>query len=145
MWAVDPWLAVAIDTAAKGSLLLLVAWAVCASFKRLSAAQRHMIWYLAVCAQLVLPLMSLAGSPWRLAILPSWMGVAASDAPTGSSDPRYVVGGAAEHRELAAAGGTGDPPAPGNQPVDGLIGGAAGETSAKAGRGVTPDTAGWFV
>jgi beta-lactamase regulating signal transducer with metallopeptidase domain len=58
--------------AVKATLLLAFAALLCAAVRRLSAATRHLIWATALCASLLLPLLSFI-KMWELPILPSRM------------------------------------------------------------------------
>ncbi|NLF32761.1 MAG: M56 family metallopeptidase, partial [Planctomycetes bacterium] len=64
------WLAVLLDAAAKGLVLLLVAGAAALALRRASAAVRHMVWSLAVAGLLLLPVLSAALPQWQVPILP---------------------------------------------------------------------------
>lgn len=63
---------VSVDAALKSSIILMAAWAATLVMRRASAAMRHLVWALAVCAILTLPLLSGLLPKWR--ILPAWMG-----------------------------------------------------------------------
>jgi beta-lactamase regulating signal transducer with metallopeptidase domain len=66
------WLALLALAAAKITLLLAFAALLCVAVRRLSAATRHLIWAAALCASLLLPLLSFI-KMWELPILPSRM------------------------------------------------------------------------
>ena len=63
-WA--PW---AIDSVAKATVLLLVAWAVAVLLRRASAAVRHRVWTLSFVGLLLLPVLSPLLPNWRLSIV----------------------------------------------------------------------------
>ncbi|MCA1568351.1 MAG: hypothetical protein LC803_22435 [Acidobacteria bacterium] len=67
-------LALLASAAAKATLLLAFAALLCVAVRRLSAATRHLIWATALCASLLLPLLSFI-KMWELPILPSRMSV----------------------------------------------------------------------
>lgn len=66
-------LPVLFDLTLKGALLLALAGLVTTTFKKMSAATRHLVWCLAVCSVLALPLLSV--------MLPAWQVAAFSDIP----------------------------------------------------------------
>lgn len=72
-----PWLLTG-DLAIKSAIVLLVAWATVLVMRRGSAATRHLIWVLAVCAALTMPLLSGLVPKWR--VLPAWLGAETSPA-----------------------------------------------------------------
>ncbi|HEX6560087.1 MAG TPA: hypothetical protein VF021_11510, partial [Longimicrobiales bacterium] len=57
------------DAAAKGTLVLLAATGAAILLRRSSAANRHLVWQLALIAMLSLPIVKMV-SPWRLPWLP---------------------------------------------------------------------------
>jgi beta-lactamase regulating signal transducer with metallopeptidase domain len=62
------WLSVLVDFTVKSSLILALALLINSFRRRSSAAQRHLIWTLAVGSALVLPLFSFLSSEWDLSI-----------------------------------------------------------------------------
>lgn len=66
-------LPVLFDLTLKGALLLALAGLVTTTFKQMSAATRHLVWCLAVCSVLALPVLSVT--------LPAWQVAAFSDIP----------------------------------------------------------------
>ena len=63
-------LAVLADSAAKGAILLALAWLIALGLHRSSAAARHLVWALALGGLLLLPALSLVLPKWQLPILP---------------------------------------------------------------------------
>ncbi len=63
-----------IDSAIKGSVLLLFAAGVVFFLRRDSAATRHLVWLVAISAMLAMPLLSAVLPQWR--VLPEWASVA---------------------------------------------------------------------
>ncbi|MGA2253891.1 MAG: M56 family metallopeptidase [Thermoguttaceae bacterium] len=59
-----------VDAAIKGAILLLVAGLFTLAMRRASAAQRHLVWLLALGSTLALPMFSVFLPSWR--ILPRW-------------------------------------------------------------------------
>ncbi|MEP3479263.1 MAG: M56 family metallopeptidase [Fuerstiella sp.] len=59
-----------LDSAIKGTLMLLMAACICVALRRDSAANRHFIWGIAICLLTVMPILSLILPGWN--ILPSW-------------------------------------------------------------------------
>jgi len=55
---------------AKVTLVFLIAYALSLVLRRASAAVRHLIWVLAICSVLILPLLSLVLPAWEVPILP---------------------------------------------------------------------------
>jgi beta-lactamase regulating signal transducer with metallopeptidase domain/protocatechuate 3,4-dioxygenase beta subunit len=66
----DPWLAVLLDVALKGTLVLLTAALFALGARRASAATRHLAWALALYGLLALPVLSLALPGWQVPVLP---------------------------------------------------------------------------
>jgi len=58
------------DTAAKSVIVILAAWCVVSLMRKRSAATRHLVWALALCALLALPVLTAALPAWR--VLPQW-------------------------------------------------------------------------
>lgn len=75
-------LAFLLDSAIKGSFVILLAAVITWMMRRGSAAARHSVWSAAVAAQLLIPVLGLLLPTWRVAIVdrPSWV------APTSSID-----------------------------------------------------------
>ncbi len=60
-----------VDSAIKGTLILVLAAAVCLWLRRDSAATRHFVWTIAIGLLVAMPVLSLVLPQWR--ILPGWM------------------------------------------------------------------------
>jgi beta-lactamase regulating signal transducer with metallopeptidase domain len=69
LWASSPLL---VDSALKGTALLVVAAIAAVILRRDSAATRHLVWLLAIVAMLVVPALSAMLPQWR--VLPQWAG-----------------------------------------------------------------------
>ena len=67
----EPFASFLIDTAAKGSVILLLALVVTFVLRRSSAAMRHRMWTLTMLSLILLPLASLILPAWSVAILPA--------------------------------------------------------------------------
>src|SRR5258706_13668826 len=67
-----------VDSAVKGTALLLVAGVLAMMLRRDSAATRHLVWLLEIVALLVVPVLSAMLPGWR--VLPEWAGVSAKPA-----------------------------------------------------------------
>ena len=67
-------MALLADAACKGAVILAAAWLLTRLMGRRSAAQRHLVWSLAVFSILALPALGMLLPAWR--ILPPWMGPA---------------------------------------------------------------------
>lgn len=59
-----------VDSAIKGTVVLLVATCACVALRRDSAANRHFVWGIAICLLAAMPVMSLLLPGWQ--VLPSW-------------------------------------------------------------------------
>jgi beta-lactamase regulating signal transducer with metallopeptidase domain len=68
--------------AAKATLLLAFVGLLCVAFRRLSAATRHLLWAAALCASLLLPLLSFV-KMWEVPILPARLSALSSPATSG--------------------------------------------------------------
>ena len=55
----------------RGTVIVIVAAALCILLRRASAAVRHFVWFLALTALLALPLLSSGLPSWRVAVLPA--------------------------------------------------------------------------
>ena len=76
-----------VDSAIKGTIVLLLAGFVCLALRRDSAATRHFVWTMAICLLIAMPFLSLVLPEWQ--VLPSWMN---SDEPTvATSSPTFVA------------------------------------------------------
>src|SRR4028118_127488 len=67
--------------AAKATLLLAFAALLCVAVRRLTAATRHLLWATALCASLLLPVLSFI-KMWEVPILPSRLSVLSSSGAT---------------------------------------------------------------
>jgi hypothetical protein len=65
-------LPVLVDASLKGAILLAAAGLLTLAMRRASAAQRHLVWVLALGSTLALPMLSVLLPAWR--ILPRWPG-----------------------------------------------------------------------
>ncbi len=78
-----------LDATIKGTVLLLVAGAVCLALRRDSAATRHLVWATAVLLLLAMPLLSILLPHWR--VLPSWLQAGLGVERTRHSSPELVT------------------------------------------------------
>src|SRR5437764_8724965 len=62
-----------VDSAVKGTALLVLAAIAAMILRRASAATRHLVWLLAIVAVLVVPVLSAMLPQWR--VLPEWAGI----------------------------------------------------------------------
>ena len=62
-----------VDSAIKGTSLLVLAAVAAMILRRDSAATRHLVWLLAIVALLIVPILSAMLPQWR--VLPGWAGV----------------------------------------------------------------------
>src|SRR5207302_6468653 len=62
-----------VDSAVKGTALLVLAAIATVILRRDSAATRHLVWLLALVAMLVVPVLSALLPQWR--VLPEWAGI----------------------------------------------------------------------
>ncbi len=73
-----------VDSALKGSVILLGAACLAVMLKRDSAAMRHLVWLVAIVAMLVIPVLSVLLPRWQ--VLPAWAAISQSspaiDMPT---------------------------------------------------------------
>lgn len=60
-----------VDTGAKGLVLMAAAGLAAAAMRRNAAAARHLVWMLALCGLLLLPVVSVMMPKWTLPILPA--------------------------------------------------------------------------
>ena len=75
--------------ALKATLLLAFAALLCVAFRRLSAATRHLVWACALCASLLLPLLSLI-KMWEVPMLPAHVLSLSADGAKQLSGPDKV-------------------------------------------------------
>src|SRR4051812_47272211 len=78
-----------VDSAVKGTALLLLAGGLAMMLRRDSAAARHLVWLLRVVALLVAPFLSALLPGWR--ILPEWAGVSARPAVLDKPSPAVAA------------------------------------------------------
>src|SRR5688572_21664412 len=64
------WLVWLADVSLKGLAIIALAALVSLSMRRASAASRHLVWCLAVCSLLVLPVLSAILPGWQVPFLP---------------------------------------------------------------------------
>jgi beta-lactamase regulating signal transducer with metallopeptidase domain/HEAT repeat protein len=57
-----------LQLAAKGSIVLLVTWAITAGMRRASASARHLVWTIGLTATLALPLVPVIGPTWNVTV-----------------------------------------------------------------------------
>jgi beta-lactamase regulating signal transducer with metallopeptidase domain len=73
------WIQLLLDMAIKGVLILLMAGALAATLKRASAAARHLLWSVAVCGLLALPVFALMLPNWRVPVFPALLQSASAE------------------------------------------------------------------
>jgi hypothetical protein len=74
-----------VDSAVKGTALLVVATVAAVILRRDSAATRHLVWLLAMVAMLVVPVLSAMLPRWR--VLPEWVRIAPETAVMSTGPP----------------------------------------------------------
>lgn len=74
-------LAILIDSGVKGVILLSLASLIVLSMRRSSASARHLVWALALCGLLLLPIVSMIMPAWQLPILPRAVAPSAQSSP----------------------------------------------------------------
>src|SRR5271163_3321608 len=74
-----------MDSAVKGTALLVVAAVAVMILRRDSAATRHLVWLLAIVAMLVVPVLSALLPQWR--VLPAWAGIPPETAVVSARPP----------------------------------------------------------
>jgi beta-lactamase regulating signal transducer with metallopeptidase domain/Tol biopolymer transport system component len=74
-----------VDSAVKGSVLLMLAAIAATILRRDSAATRHLVWLLAIVAMLAVPALSAMLPQWR--VLPDWAGILPKPAVVSISTP----------------------------------------------------------
>ena len=89
----EAWVALLVDCAVKGALILALAGASAAMLRRAQAAARHFIWTLAIVGLALLPVLTVIAPSWRAPVLPL---AAANSAETAPSPeplrvPRFTV------------------------------------------------------
>src|SRR5437016_13279816 len=77
-----------VDSAVKGTALLVLAAVAAMILRRDSAATRHLVWLLAIVAMLVLPVLSAMLPQWR--VLPAWAGISPEPIVVDTSRPSIV-------------------------------------------------------
>ena len=78
-----------VDSAIKGTALLLLAAIAAILLRRDSAATRHLLWMLAIVAMLVVPVLSAMLPQWR--VLPEWAGVPPKTTVAATSPPSIAM------------------------------------------------------
>ena len=74
-----------VDSAVKGTALLVLAAIAAMILRRDSAATRHLVWLLAIVAMLVVPVLSAMLPQWR--VLPEWAGISSKPVVVATSPP----------------------------------------------------------
>ena len=105
------WLPALVDAAIKGSLVMAIPLVGSLFMRRLSAATRHLVWFLAIVSLLGIPVLSLALPGWH--VLPAWTNVAVTIAPP---TPRTALAPAVPQAAVPAAPRDLPLPAEGNPP-----------------------------
>ncbi|HEV2248400.1 MAG TPA: M56 family metallopeptidase, partial [Terriglobia bacterium] len=86
-----PGLTILLEIFVKGTILVLFAAALALMLRRASAASRHLVWTVTLCAVLALPVLALALPAWEVPILSSARSGTASEAisipPESSAEP----------------------------------------------------------
>jgi beta-lactamase regulating signal transducer with metallopeptidase domain len=78
-----------VDSAVKGTALLMLAGIAAMILRRDSAATRHLMWLLAIVAMLVVPVLSAMLPQWR--VLPAWAGVSPKTVVAVTSPPAIAT------------------------------------------------------
>src|SRR5688500_11814167 len=91
-----------VDSAVKGTALLILAAVAPMILRRDSAATRHLVWLLAIVAMLIVPVLSAVLPQWR--VLPAWTGISPKPdvVDVNSSLTARPAGGAVEFSSNAA-------------------------------------------
>src|ERR1700686_3665021 len=76
-----------VDSAVKGTALLMLAAMAATILRRDSAATRHLVWLLAMVAMLVVPVLSAMLPQWR--VLPEWAGISPKPVVVNSRPPSF--------------------------------------------------------
>src|SRR5215212_8362134 len=74
-----------LDSAVKGTALLVLAAIAAVILRRDSAATRHLVWLLAISAMLAVPVLSAVLPQWR--VLPEWAAVSPAPAVVDTGTP----------------------------------------------------------
>src|SRR5438874_569924 len=74
-----------VESAVKGTAILVLAAIAATILRRDSAATRHLVWLLAIVAMLVVPVLSAILPQWR--VLPDWAGISPKPAVVDSRPP----------------------------------------------------------
>ena len=123
------WVAVLIDAAVKGLVVLFLATGATLLLRRSSAAVRHMTWTLSIAALILVPFLSLALPQLQVPLLPDWAGtggmvrvwqpapspLAPPAQPPAVAEPRVGTGGPGAESIMPA--GDWPSPAVARQPV----------------------------
>src|SRR5438552_2623746 len=90
-----------MDSAVKGTALLMLAVVAAIILRRDSAATRHLVWMLAIVAMLTVPLLSAMLPEWR--VLPQWASVPTTTTAAATSPPSIgrIENGGAELPRIA--------------------------------------------
>src|SRR5262245_42273216 len=110
---------VLMDSAVKGTALLVVAAVAAMILRRDSAATRHLVWLLAMVAMLVVPVLSAMLPRWR--VLPEWVRIPTDTAVVSTRPPSMArpADGAIEVARHADPAGVASPSATAYQPAAG--------------------------
>src|SRR6267142_766855 len=100
-----------VDSAVKGTALLVLAAVAALILRRDSAATRHLVWMLAIVAMLAVPALSALLPQWR--VLPEWAGISPQPVVLDVSPPSLVrpADGSVELPRIAEPVGVEWPPA----------------------------------
>ncbi len=100
-------LPILLDAALKGVVLLGVVAAVMPLLRRASASTRHIVWFLAVAAVAVLPVLSATLPAWQ--VLPSWMTLPGVDRGVDRGEDEQTLGATAGLSSSAPIRTSGEP------------------------------------
>src|SRR5258708_2110469 len=109
-----------VESAIKGTALLVLAAIAAMILRRDSAATRHLVWLLAIVAILVVPVLSAMLPQWR--VLPEWAGISVEPVAVEPSPPSIArpAGHAVESPPIAVPVEVEPPSAFAHQPVAAL-------------------------